>query len=326
MMAGQWLAGRTLAYALFGVALFAVSLPARECRAASKDECLEAHGRGQDLRDAGHLTSARQTFLACAQSSCPAIIQADCARFSEDLDRLVPTVGFAARDPGGVDLPDTTVYVDDQLVTMRLDDGKSYDLDPGKHVVRFAHGGRETTVTVVLNQGEKGRGSRGGCRGGGRGDGRDRHQGCAQQLLDRLEAMRRSAGRSVLRPGPSRRRAGQSRDRHRRRRSGGAPRRRSLVHPGAQSPPDRGAQRARRPVGRRPVRRLERFRALLVSSRQDPGGKEIARTPRTPGVETLPRSPPRLRSSNLLASLASWRSFSPSSQKPRSCVVRLGEA
>lgn len=125
--------------------------------AASKDECLDAHSRGQDLREAGRLTSARQTFLACAQSSCPALIQADCARFSEELDRLVPTVGFGARDPGGVDLPDTTVYVDDQLMTMRLDDGKSYDLDPGKHAVRFVHEGRETAITIVLNQGEKGR-------------------------------------------------------------------------------------------------------------------------------------------------------------------------
>ena len=36
-----------------------------------------------------------------------------------------------------------------------LDDGKPYDLDPGKHAVRFVHEGRETTVTVVLNQGEE---------------------------------------------------------------------------------------------------------------------------------------------------------------------------
>jgi hypothetical protein len=157
MNALEWPGGRALACAIFALVALACTLGARECRAASKEECLEAHGRGQDLRDAGKLTSARQTFLMCAQSSCPAIIQADCARFSEELDRLVPTVSFAARDPGGVDLPDTTVYVDDQLVTMRLDDGKSYDLDPGKHAVRFVHEGRETTVTVVINQGEKGR-------------------------------------------------------------------------------------------------------------------------------------------------------------------------
>jgi hypothetical protein len=159
---GQWMracrVARRRVASLAGV-LFALAwwLGAGECRAASKEECLEAHGRGQDLRDAGRLTTARQTFLACAQSSCPALIQADCARFSEELDRLVPSVSFAARDPGGDDLPDTAVYVDDQPVATRLDEGKSYDLDPGRHAVRFVHEGRETAVTLVLNQGEKGR-------------------------------------------------------------------------------------------------------------------------------------------------------------------------
>ncbi len=130
----------------------------RACRAGTKEDCLDAHGRGQDLRDAGRLTSARQTFFACAQSSCPALIQADCARFGEELDRLVPSVSFAARDPAGADLPDTAVLVDDQPVASRLDDGRPYDLDPGKHVVRFVHAGREVEVTVVIDQGEKGRG------------------------------------------------------------------------------------------------------------------------------------------------------------------------
>jgi hypothetical protein len=157
MSAGQSVRVRALASALFVLTALVCTLGAGECRAASKEECLDAHGRGQDLRDAGRLTSARQTFLTCAQSTCPALIQADCARFSEELDRLVPTVSFAARDPGGVDLPDTSVYVDDQLVTMHLDDGKSYDLDPGKHAVRFVHEGHETAVTVVVNPGEKGR-------------------------------------------------------------------------------------------------------------------------------------------------------------------------
>jgi hypothetical protein len=42
-------------------------------------------------------------------------------------------------------------------MTSRLDDGRSHEVDPGKHVVRFVHAGKETTVKVVLNQGEKGR-------------------------------------------------------------------------------------------------------------------------------------------------------------------------
>jgi hypothetical protein len=128
-----------------------------ECRAASREECLEAHGRGQDQRDSGRLTSARQTFLACAQSSCPPLVQADCARFGEELDRIVPTVSFAARDTTGGDLPDTVAYVDDQSTPLRLDDGKSFDMDPGKHTIRFVHDGHETKVSIVLSEGEKGR-------------------------------------------------------------------------------------------------------------------------------------------------------------------------
>ncbi|MEO6572666.1 MAG: hypothetical protein ABIP89_02415, partial [Polyangiaceae bacterium] len=127
------------------------------CAAASKEECIDAHSRGQDLREKGQLTRARQMFMACAQNSCPGLIQADCARYGDDLDRTVPSVSFGARDSSSADLPNTTVYVDDQLLAMRLDDGKSYDLDPGKHTVRFVHDGKETTMSIVLNQGEKGR-------------------------------------------------------------------------------------------------------------------------------------------------------------------------
>ena len=135
----------------------ASSFFATECWALSKEECLEAHGRGQDQRDGGRLTLARQTFLTCAQSACPALVQADCARFGEELDRIVPTVSFAARDTSGGDLPEALVYVDDQPIALRVDDGKSYDFDPGKHTVRFVYEGHETKVSVVLSQGEKGR-------------------------------------------------------------------------------------------------------------------------------------------------------------------------
>ncbi|MGC4079494.1 MAG: hypothetical protein QM702_21130 [Rubrivivax sp.] len=125
--------------------------------AASKEECMDSHGRGQDMRDRGQLVRARQMFVACAQSSCPALVQGDCARLGEELSHLVPTVTFGARDAAAGDLPNTTVYVDDVLMTSRLDDGRSHEVDPGKHMVRFVHGGKETTVKIVLNQGEKGR-------------------------------------------------------------------------------------------------------------------------------------------------------------------------
>ena len=123
----------------------------------TKEQCLEAHSRGQDVREQGKLSLARKLFLVCAQASCPALVQNDCARFADDLARLQPTASFVARDGNGVDLPDTTVYVDDVLVVTRLDDGRPHDIDPGKHTVRFTNGGHEHVVTIVIGSGEQGR-------------------------------------------------------------------------------------------------------------------------------------------------------------------------
>jgi hypothetical protein len=123
----------------------------------SKEVCLESHSKGQDARDQGKLSLARKLFLTCAQSTCPTLVQGDCARFADDLGRTQPTIGFVARDGNGIDLPDTTVYVDDMLVTMRLDDGKLTEVDPGKHTVKFVNAGKEQIVTVVVGAGEKGR-------------------------------------------------------------------------------------------------------------------------------------------------------------------------
>jgi hypothetical protein len=123
----------------------------------SKEECVDAHARGQDARDQNKLSLARKLFLTCAQAACPALVQGDCAKFTDDLGRQQPTVTFAARDGNGADLPDTTVYVDGVLVATRLDDGRAYDVDPGPHTVKFLHNDATKTTTVVFNVGEKGR-------------------------------------------------------------------------------------------------------------------------------------------------------------------------
>lgn len=134
--------------------LFAGPLAAAD---PSKEACLDSHSRGQDAKEQGKLSLARKLFLTCAQASCPALVQGDCARYVDDLGRLQPTLSFVARDGDGNDLPDTTVYIDDVLVATHLDDGKSYDVDPGKHAVKFQHDGKDQIVTVVVGTGEKGR-------------------------------------------------------------------------------------------------------------------------------------------------------------------------
>ncbi len=122
----------------------------------TKEECLDAHSKGQDAKEQGKLSLARKLFLTCAQTSCPSLVQGDCARFADDLGRMQPTISFAARDSNGADLPDTTVYVDGELVVTRID-GEPHDVDPGNHVVKFTNGGKDQVMTVVVGSGEKGR-------------------------------------------------------------------------------------------------------------------------------------------------------------------------
>lgn len=139
------------------VAMFSMVLSSAASADPSKAECIDAHSRGQDARDQGKLTLARKLFLTCAQSSCPQLVVNDCARWTDEVARLQPTVTFAARDTTGTDLPDTTLYIDGVLVTPRLDDGRPRDIDPGKHTVRFSHQGRDQTLAIVVGSGERGR-------------------------------------------------------------------------------------------------------------------------------------------------------------------------
>lgn len=123
----------------------------------SKEACIDSHSRGQDAREQGKISLARKLFLSCAQSTCPSLVQGDCARFADDLTRQQPTLAFVSRDATGADLPDTTVYVDGVLTVTRLDDGKAHDVDPGAHTIKFIHGTKDQTMTIVVGAGEKGR-------------------------------------------------------------------------------------------------------------------------------------------------------------------------
>ncbi len=123
----------------------------------TKEECVETYARAQDQRDRGQMSDARRLFLLCAQQSCPALIQSDCAKFGDDLGRTVPSLSFSARSANGDDIPDAQVFVDDALVAPRTDDGRAHDVDPGRHVVRFVLHGKEVTVSVIVAVGEKNR-------------------------------------------------------------------------------------------------------------------------------------------------------------------------
>lgn len=122
----------------------------------TKEQCVDAHSRGQDAKEQGKLALARKLFLSCAQSSCPTVVQADCARFADDLSNLQPTLVLLARDGNGNDLPNTSVTIDGVLVATSLD-GRPIDIDPGNHTLKFTHGTKVEVLTIVIGSGEKGR-------------------------------------------------------------------------------------------------------------------------------------------------------------------------
>jgi hypothetical protein len=138
------------------IAILLASVSVAAAGDLTKEECLDAHSKGQDAKEQGKISLARKLFLTCAQSSCPNLVQGDCARFADDLGRLQPTISFAARDSNGADLPDTTVYVDGVLLVTRID-GEPHDVDPGNHTVKFTNAGHDQVLTVVVGSGEKGR-------------------------------------------------------------------------------------------------------------------------------------------------------------------------
>ncbi len=142
----------------FRAALFcalAGALVGGVARADEKSECLDAASSGQTLRDAHALVEARGKFQACARSSCPPLVQTDCAEWLAAVERTVPSVVLSAKDGAGRDLFDVTVSVDDRPFAQKLD-GEAVAINPGVHTFRFeVVGGAVATTRVLVKEGEK---------------------------------------------------------------------------------------------------------------------------------------------------------------------------
>jgi hypothetical protein len=138
----------------FGVALF-LALQAKTALAEAPRACVEAVERGQSLRDKVKLLQAKAAFLACAASTCPEVIQRDCAQWIAELETRIPTVIVTASDSAGKDVVYVRVLVDGEHFVDRLD-GIAVPMDPGIHVFRFEPAnGPPLEQTVVIREAEK---------------------------------------------------------------------------------------------------------------------------------------------------------------------------
>jgi hypothetical protein len=154
---------KTASSILSACAALSLLLLSREATADERTTCLDAVAQAQTLRDAHRLVEARAALTICARQACPAVVQTDCVTWLNEVDRILPTVVFSAKDPTGADVLDAHVTMDGQLIATSID-GRAIPIDAGAHTFRFegvngesattkqliAEGGKAQRVAVVL--------------------------------------------------------------------------------------------------------------------------------------------------------------------------------
>ncbi len=98
-------------------------------------QCEAAYEGTQLMRQRGKLLAARDQADVCARDACPDVARNDCARWSGELAKLVPSVVVVAREPSGRDVPGSRLLVDG-TVRPELASGRAFELDPGTHLFR----------------------------------------------------------------------------------------------------------------------------------------------------------------------------------------------
>lgn len=126
-------------------------------RPSAKQQCIGAHEEGLTLRADKKLHAAKERFVACARSDCPALVKKECTEQVAAVERDAPTVALEARDASGSDTTDVKVAVDGTVVADKLT-GAALDVEPGEHTFHFERGdGKVLDVKVLVVEGEKNR-------------------------------------------------------------------------------------------------------------------------------------------------------------------------
>jgi hypothetical protein len=115
---------------------------------------MAAYVQGQRQRKSAQLLAARESFVVCGQTACPAALRKDCSQWLEEVEAALPSVVVVVRR-GQQDVRDARLWVDDVEVAQVLD-GRSIPLDPGTHrFVVEVEGERPMTRNLLLREGER---------------------------------------------------------------------------------------------------------------------------------------------------------------------------
>jgi hypothetical protein len=136
------------------IALSLTLFATRPCHADAR-ECIAEHEAGIAAKEAKKPLEARPKFAACTRPECPAAVREECAAMVEQLDRQIPSVVIAVKDPDQRDLVDVRLFIDGKLVSEKLS-GQAIELEPGQHEFRIRHSkSGELVQRALIVEGEQ---------------------------------------------------------------------------------------------------------------------------------------------------------------------------
>lgn len=146
--------------AALALGLLAVTAYATDVRADDKKVCGDAYAASQSLRDEHRLLAARDQLRLCARQACAPFaggqIVKDCASWLAQVEPIIPSLVFEARDGNGNDLSAVKVTMDGKPLAARLD-GTGLQVDPGEHRFAFDSADAHADKTIVVREGDKDR-------------------------------------------------------------------------------------------------------------------------------------------------------------------------
>ncbi len=129
--------------------------PAHGAEAPSKDQCFDAHERGQASRKAGKIREAQEHFSVCGHDKCPKLVREDCRSLAEGIKDAVPRLTLKAKDESGNFVSDVRVTINGQPAPPTEPDG-SILVDVGEVSVRLESAdGRHVEKKLNLAEGQK---------------------------------------------------------------------------------------------------------------------------------------------------------------------------
>jgi hypothetical protein len=119
--------------------------------------CTTSYEKAQYLRRDKKLRAARKELITCSQATCPGAIVSDCTQWMSEVDKIIPSVVFDARDSKNQSLADVKVSMDGEVLQSKLD-GTAVQVDPGTHTFHFEMAdGTSGDQQVLVLEGEKAR-------------------------------------------------------------------------------------------------------------------------------------------------------------------------